>query len=65
MKAWLPVILALTATLTRKTVRLSFPDPRKRDNFGRFLCKVFVGETDVGEWLLENGHAVKYRTVRR
>ena len=34
--------------------------PRKRDNFGRLLCKVYVGDVDVGQWMLDNGHATAY-----
>ena len=43
-----------------KTVRLEFTAPRKRDNFGRLLCRVFVGDVDVGRWMIENGHAKVY-----
>ena len=39
---------------------VEFTGPRKRDNFGRLLCKVYVGEIDVSRWMLDNGHAVRY-----
>ena len=51
---------ALTDLMGGKTVRLEFTGPRKRDNFGRLLAKVHVGDVDVGRWMIENGHAVKY-----
>ena len=55
---------AATKTLGRliegKTVRLEFPGPRKRDNFGRLLCRVYVGEMEVGAEMIRLGHAVKY-----
>lgn len=46
---------ALTGLIRGKTVRLEFPEPRKRDNFGRLLCRVCVG--DVGRWMIDNGYA--------
>ena len=51
---------ALMGLIDGKAVRLEFTEPRKRDNFGRLLCKVFVGDVDVGQWMLDNGHAVRY-----
>ena len=57
---------ALTNLIDGKTVRLEFVESRKRDNFGRLLCRVYVGQVDVGQWMIENGHAVKYiKTPRR
>ena len=37
---------ALRALIEGKTVRIDFADPsgRKRDNFGRLLCKVYLGD---------------------
>ena len=51
---------ALAGLIEGKMVRLEFTGPRKRDSFGRLLCKVFVGEVDVGRWLIDKGHAVEY-----
>jgi len=51
---------ALTGLIGGKMVRLEFAEPRKRDNFGRLLCKVYAGEVDVGRRMIENGHATKY-----
>ena len=50
---------ALRALIGGRTVRLDFADPggRKRDNFGRLLCRVFVGDLDVGPEMLRMGHA--------
>lgn len=51
---------ALVSMIDGQTVRLEFPAERKRDNFGRLVCKVYVGGVDVGKWMIENGHAVRY-----
>jgi len=51
---------ALVSKIDGKTVRLEFPGERKRDNFGRLICNVFVGDVDVGKWMMDNGHAVRY-----
>jgi len=51
---------ALTSKIDGKAVRLEFPADRKRDNFGRLLCRVYVGDVDVGKWMMDNGHAVRY-----
>ena len=48
---------ALAGLIIGKTVRLEFPGPRKRDSFGRWLCKVYVGNMDVGEEMVLQGHA--------
>ena len=51
---------ALANLIGGKTVRLEFTEARKRDNFGRLLCKVYVGDVDIGQWMLDNGHATVY-----
>jgi len=51
---------ALAAMLDGQTVRLDFAAPRKRDSFGRLLCKVYLGRLDVGREMIRQGHAVKY-----
>jgi micrococcal nuclease len=51
---------ALVSKIDGKAVRLEFPADRKRDNFGRLLCRVYVGDVDVGKWMMDNGHAVRY-----
>ena len=51
---------ALVSMIDGQTVRLEFPAERKRDNFGRLLCDVYVGGIDVGQWMMDNGHAVRY-----
>ena len=38
----------------------TFPAKRKRDNFGRLLCKVYVGNLDVRAEMLRRGKAVVY-----
>ena len=54
-----PEALAILATARGLDRDLVFPG-RKRDNFGRLLCDVFVGEMDVGEEMIRRGHAVPY-----
>ena len=51
---------ALVSKIDGKAVRLEFPADRKRDNFGRLLCRVYVGDVDVGKWMMDNGYAVQY-----
>ena len=51
---------ALAKLIEGKTVRLEFTEGRKRDNFGRLLCRVYVGDVDVGRWMIEHGHATEY-----
>ena len=36
----------------------------KRDNFVRLLCKVYVGDLDVGAEMIQQGHAVEYQPRR-
>lgn len=55
---------ALAKLIAGKVVRLEFPGPRKRDNFGRLLCKVYVGDMDVGAKMIRQGHAVAYHPRR-
>lgn len=48
---------AATAELRRlidgQTVTLHFDAARRRDNFGRLLCRVTLGDLDVGQHLLD------------
>ena len=44
-----------------QTVRLEFGPGRKRDGFGRLLCRVYVDELDVGQHLLDAGLVEPYR----
>jgi micrococcal nuclease len=48
---------ALHALIYGKMVLLSNTSSEK---YGRILADVWIGNTDVGQWLLDNGHAVKY-----
>ena len=50
---------ALRALTAGGTVRLEFADSagKKRDNFGRLLCKVYLSDLDVGAEQLRQGHA--------
>ena len=48
-----------------KTVRVAFPASRKRDNFGRLLCKVYLDGNDVGQEMIRRGHAKVYVPRRR
>ncbi|MEM7625256.1 MAG: thermonuclease family protein [Planctomycetota bacterium] len=56
---------AATAELRRlvdgKTVRLAFGPGRKRDGFGRLLCRVIIDDLDVGQHLLDAGLVEEYR----
>ena len=42
-----------------RAVRIDFAERagRKRDNFGRRLCKVYVGDLGVGAAMVRIGHA--------
>jgi len=51
---------ALREMIGGKTVRIEFAGPRKRDNFGRLLCKVYVGSLDVGAEMIRRGRAAVY-----
>jgi len=51
---------ALAKLIGGKVVRLEFTEARKRDNFGRLLCRVYAGDVDVGRWMIDNGHATEY-----
>ena len=51
---------ALAKLIEGKTVRLDFPGKRKRDNFGRLLCKVYVNGLDIGAEMMRRGHAKAY-----
>ncbi len=48
---------ALAGLIIGKTVRLEFPGPHKCDRLGRWLCKAYLGATDVGEEMVLQGHA--------
>ncbi len=52
-----------TAALERlvggRVVRLEFAGERRRDNFGRLLCRVYVDGVDVGQALVTEGHAMR------
>ncbi|MEM1110151.1 MAG: thermonuclease family protein [Planctomycetota bacterium] len=56
---------AATAELRRliegKVVHLDFAAARRRDNFGRLLCRVTVDGLDVNQHLLDQGFATPYR----
>lgn len=56
---------ALAKLISGRVVRLEFATKRKRDNFGRLLCKVYVGQLDVGADMIRRGHAVPYVPRRR
>jgi len=51
---------ALAKLIEGQTVRLEFPGPRKRDSFGRLLCRVWLGDVNVGAEMIRQGHAEKY-----
>lgn len=44
-----------------QTVQLHFEAARRRDNFGRLLCRVTVDGFDVGQHLLDTGLASVYQ----
>ena len=55
---------ALVELIGGKNVRLEFTEKCKRDNFGRLLCKVYVGAMDVGAEMIRQGHAAVYQKRR-
>ena len=50
---------ALKAMIRGRQVTLEFPGPRKRDHFGRLLCRVWCGGVDVNRAMLDGGHATE------
>lgn len=52
---------ALRELIGDKIVRLEFTEHRKRDNFGRLLCKVYPDDRDIGAEMLRLGLAEVYR----
>lgn len=32
----------------------------KRGKYGRYIARIFVGDLDVNEWLIDQGHAIPY-----
>lgn len=49
---------ALASLIQGRTITIAFSDSdRKRDNWGRLLCTVEVGEIDVGEEMIRSGLA--------
>lgn len=44
-----------------RVVRLDFAAARRRDNFGRLLCRVWIDEIDAGQHLLDQGFVEPYR----
>lgn len=52
-----PRAVAATDELRRlvdgQAVRLEFGPGRKRDGFGRLLCRVYLGDLDIGQHLLD------------
>ncbi len=51
---------ALKRLIDDRDVRLVFCAPRKRDNFGRLLARVFVDDKEIGPELIRMGHASPY-----
>lgn len=52
---------ALRGLIDGRTVRIDFPGRRKRDNFGRLICNVQVGDVAIGPAMVRAGHAVLYQ----
>ena len=44
-----------------RKVRLEFPGKRKRDNFGRLLANIYIGDRDIGAETVRDGFAGPYR----
>ena len=51
---------ALIKLIEGKIIRIEFPTDKKRDNFGRLLCQIFIDEIDVGYYLIKHGYAIRY-----
>lgn len=54
--------LALTAFIGGDPVRC---DARNQDRYGRSVSQCYVGNTDLGSWLVANGFAVEYPRYSR
>lgn len=50
----------LRRRIAGRTVHLDFAAARRRDNFGRLLCRVIIDGIDVGEHLLDRGLVEPY-----
>ncbi len=55
---------ALEQLIAGKLIRIEFPCKRKRDNFGRLLCRVYADNLDVGNRLIEKGLATPCRKTK-
>lgn len=56
---------ALRRVIDGRLVRIEFSGRRKRDNFGRLVCKAYVGKVSVGAAMVRAGHADPYRKGER
>jgi len=50
--------LALADLIGRRTVRCQ---TREKDRYGRFIARCYVESTDLGRWMVREGHALAYR----
>lgn len=57
---WHAAKIELTNLIEGRFVRLHFGEQRKRDNFGRLLCHVKIGQKNVGLHMLARKLAVRY-----
>ena len=51
---------ALRRMIGGKVVRIEFAGKRKRDDFGRLLCNVYLDGNDVGQAMTLAGHTKAY-----
>ena len=49
---------ALTDLVGKQPVKC---EPIERDQYGRVVARCFLGDEDIGEWMVLNGHALAYR----
>ena len=56
---------ALASLVRGRRVRLEFPVTRIADTFGRLPCRVWVGDLDVGQEMVNAGSARAYQESRR
>jgi endonuclease YncB( thermonuclease family) len=50
--------LALNGLINRRSLRC---EERDRDRYGRIVAICFLGDLDLNDWLVRQGHAVAYR----
>ncbi len=64
-QAWGPqATAALAGRALHQTVQLIHKGGRAKDEYGRLLARVTLGGQDLGQWMVQNGHAWSYHYRR-